>query len=111
MQKQQPLKLEFVALMASLMSIVALSIDALLPALPDIGADLNVVDTNNNQLLITMIFLGLGFGQLLLGPLSDAFGFPTSCTLIEISPSIRPNYYVLSWAVKLCEGAAMLNQT
>ncbi|RZW55364.1 MAG: Bcr/CflA family efflux MFS transporter [Flavobacteriaceae bacterium] len=60
--------------MAAMMSIVALSIDALLPALPDIGASLNVVDTNDNQLLITMIFLGLGFGQLLLGPLSDSFG-------------------------------------
>ncbi|NND11387.1 MAG: multidrug effflux MFS transporter [Flavobacteriaceae bacterium] len=74
MQNQQGVKLEFVALMAAMMSIVALSIDALLPALPDIGASLNVVDTNDNQLLITMIFLGLGFGQLLLGPLSDSFG-------------------------------------
>lgn len=74
MQKQQPLKLEFVALMASLMSIVALSIDALLPALPDIGKALSVENPNDNQLLITMIFLGLGVGQLLLGPLSDSFG-------------------------------------
>ena len=67
-------RLEFVALMGSLMSIVALSIDALLPALPDIGDSLNVKDTNDNQLLITMIFLGLGFGQLVFGPLSDSFG-------------------------------------
>lgn len=74
MQNQQPFKLEFVALMAALMSIVALSIDALLPALPDIGADLGVTDLNDNQLLITMIFLGLGFGQLIFGPLSDSFG-------------------------------------
>ena len=56
------------------MSIVALSIDALLPALPDIGNSLNVENPNDNQLLITMIFLGLGFGQLLFGPLSDSFG-------------------------------------
>lgn len=74
MQKPQQFKLEFVALMASLMSIVALSIDALLPALPQIGDALGVVNHNDNQLLITMIFLGLGFGQLLFGPLSDSFG-------------------------------------
>ena len=65
---------EFVALMASLMSIVALSIDALLPALPDIGNALGVVNSNDNQMLITMIFIGLGFGQLIFGPLSDSFG-------------------------------------
>ncbi len=56
------------------MSIVALSIDALLPALPEIGAALNVTESSDNQLLITMIFLGLGFGQLVFGPLSDSFG-------------------------------------
>lgn len=74
MQKQQELKIEFVILMAALMSTVALTIDALLPALPEIGASLGVTNTNDNQLLITMIFLGLGFGQLIFGPLSDSFG-------------------------------------
>ena len=74
MQKTESFKLEFVALMASLMSIVAVSIDALLPALPEIGNSLNVVNSNDNQLLVTMIFLGLGFGQLIFGPLSDSFG-------------------------------------
>jgi len=67
-------KFEFVALMASLMSIVALSIDALLPALPEIGKSFGVTNSNDNQLLITMIFLGLGSGQLIFGPLSDSFG-------------------------------------
>lgn len=74
MQNKQTFEFEFVALMASLMSIVALSIDALLPALPEIGEALGVNNANNNQLLITMIFLGLGFGQLIFGPLSDSFG-------------------------------------
>jgi len=74
MQNKNTFEFEFVALMASLMSIVALSIDALLPALPQIGHDLGVVNLNNNQLLITMIFLGIGLGQLLFGPLSDSFG-------------------------------------
>jgi DHA1 family bicyclomycin/chloramphenicol resistance-like MFS transporter len=74
MQNKQSFEFEFVALMASLMSIVALSIDALLPALPEIGTSLGVNNPNNNQMLITMIFLGLGFGQLIFGPLSDSFG-------------------------------------
>lgn len=74
MQDKQSFEVEFVALMASLMSIVALSIDALLPALPEIGTYLSVENSNDNQMLITMIFLGLGIGQLIFGPLSDSFG-------------------------------------
>ena len=74
MQKQPVFKNEFIALMASLMSIVALSIDALLPALPDIAKHLTILEPEKSQQLITMIFLGLGFGQLLFGPLSDSFG-------------------------------------
>ena len=65
---------EFIALMASLMSIVALAIDALLPAIADIGISINSLDPTDNQLLIVMIFLGLGFGQLFFGPLSDSYG-------------------------------------
>ncbi len=65
---------EFIALMASLMSIVALAIDALLPAIAQIGISINSLDPTDNQLLIVMIFLGLGFGQLFFGPLSDSYG-------------------------------------
>jgi DHA1 family bicyclomycin/chloramphenicol resistance-like MFS transporter len=74
MKETPKIKVEFIALMASLMSMVALSIDALLPALPEIGISCGVYDTSKHQLLITMIFLGLGFGQLIFGPLSDSFG-------------------------------------
>ncbi|WP_106794209.1 multidrug effflux MFS transporter [Aquimarina sp. Aq78] len=74
MEKQQKSQLEFIVLMASLMSLVALAIDALLPALGIIGETIGIINTNNNQLLVTMIFLGLGIGQLLSGPLSDSFG-------------------------------------
>lgn len=65
---------EFVALMASLMSVVALAIDALLPALEIIGITIGTANVVDNQLLITMIFLGLGFGPLVFGPLSDGLG-------------------------------------
>ena len=74
MQIRKKSETEFIIIMAALMSLVALSIDAILPALNDIGFSLGVTDTKNNQLLITMIFLGLGFGQLISGPLSDSFG-------------------------------------
>jgi DHA1 family bicyclomycin/chloramphenicol resistance-like MFS transporter len=67
-------QLEFIVLMASLMSLVALSIDALLPALEQIGISVGITHSNDNQLLITMIFLGLGFGQLIFGTISDSFG-------------------------------------
>jgi len=74
MLKQERSQFEFIALMASLMAMAALSIDALLPAMSVIGDVVGVTDAHDNQLLITMIFLGLGIGQLFFGPLSDSFG-------------------------------------
>ncbi len=65
---------EFVALMATLTSLVALSIDALLPALPAIGQSLGVQRENDNQLIIALLFLGMAFGQMIYGPLSDSVG-------------------------------------
>ncbi len=74
MLKKRISQFEFIALMASLMSIVALSIDALLPALENIGRAIGTTQNSDNQLLITMIFLGLGVGQLFFGPISDSLG-------------------------------------
>ena len=65
---------EFVALMALLTSLVALSIDAMLPALPKIGEDLGVVERNHYQLVVTVLLLGMMAGQLLYGPVSDSTG-------------------------------------
>ena len=65
---------EFVALMALLTSLVALSTDAMLPALPQIGGDLGVLQANNNQFVLTSFFLGLALGQMFFGPLSDSVG-------------------------------------
>jgi DHA1 family bicyclomycin/chloramphenicol resistance-like MFS transporter len=56
------------------MSVVALAIDALLPALDIIGLAIGTTRLIDNQLLITMIFLGLGIGPLFFGPLSDSVG-------------------------------------
>ena len=65
---------EFVALMATLTALVALSIDMVLPALPAIGATLGVERANDNQLILSLLFLGFGLGQLFYGPLSDSVG-------------------------------------
>jgi len=56
------------------MSVVALAIDALLPALDIIGLAIGTKIPADNQLLITMIFLGLGIGPMLFGPISDSLG-------------------------------------
>lgn len=74
MPKSKVSQLEFVALMAFLMSVVALAIDALLPALDIIGIAVGTNELADNQLLITMIFVGLGVGPLIFGPLSDSQG-------------------------------------
>lgn len=74
MEQKNTSQLEFIALMAALMSVTALAIDALLPALDIIAFDLGILLQADNQLLVTMIFIGLGLGPLLFGPLSDAIG-------------------------------------
>lgn len=56
------------------MSLPALSIDAMLPSLPQIGSDLAVQHVNDRQLVVTVIFLGMAVGQLFFGPLSDKSG-------------------------------------
>lgn len=65
---------EFIALMAFLMANAALSIDAILPGLNGMAISLNITESNDLQLIITMILVGLGAGQLVFGTLSDSFG-------------------------------------
>ena len=60
--------------MAVLMSFVALAIDAMLPALGEIGRDLAVRDPNHVQFVVSGIFFGMGLGLMFFGPFSDSFG-------------------------------------
>jgi DHA1 family bicyclomycin/chloramphenicol resistance-like MFS transporter len=73
-EKPTPSFVEFVVIISLMMSITALSIDAMLPALPYIGSDLGVQNANDRQLVVSVIFVGIAFGQLFFGPLSDATG-------------------------------------
>lgn len=65
---------EFIALIAILFANIAFSIDAMLPALPAIAAELTPGDPNKAQLIITSFVLGMGLGTLFAGPLSDSYG-------------------------------------
>ena len=67
-------KIEFVALIAMMFATIAFSLDAMLPALPDIGRELSPQSPNNAQLIVTSFILGIGIGTFFTGPLSDTFG-------------------------------------
>jgi len=69
-----PKQSELIAICAILMSSVALSIDIMLPALGEIAEAFDLTINNDRQLTVVVLFLGLTFGQLLFGPLSDTTG-------------------------------------
>ncbi|MGL5444542.1 MAG: MFS transporter, partial [[Mycobacterium] stephanolepidis] len=62
-----------ITVLGAMVALGPLTIDMYLPALPDIGTDLHVNSTLT-QLTLTGTLLGLGLGQLLVGPLSDSLG-------------------------------------
>jgi MFS transporter, DHA1 family, multidrug resistance protein len=65
---------ELIAMMAMLMALNALAIDAMLPAFPRMAKGLGLSDVNLVQYVISIYLLANGFGSLLHGPLSDRFG-------------------------------------
>jgi MFS transporter, DHA1 family, multidrug resistance protein len=74
-QKQPKLgDTELTVMMAAIMALNALAIDAMLPAFPRMTAGLGLLDANHIQYVISAYLLGLGAGSLLHGPLSDRFG-------------------------------------
>jgi DHA1 family bicyclomycin/chloramphenicol resistance-like MFS transporter len=74
LQSAKTPRLEYILLVALIMSTGAMGTDIMLPALSVIGADLAVPNPNDVHSIVTMFFLGMAVGQLLVGPLSDAFG-------------------------------------
>ncbi|MCX4026442.1 multidrug effflux MFS transporter [Endozoicomonas sp. SM1973] len=65
---------EFVTLVAMMSALVALAIDAILPALPDIRTSLALTNDNDAQLVIAFLFIGMAIGPIIFGPLSDSIG-------------------------------------
>jgi len=100
---------EFASLAALLFSLVALSIDAMLPAMGEIANDLGVADRNDAQLVIGVFFLGNAFGQPLpnwIGKIeqgvSDFVSVPssplkTSWFLLVMTLVVGGAAFLLSW--------------
>ncbi len=89
---------EFVAIVALMMAVTAISIDNLLPAFPAIETRFGVTDPNHLQLLVYVYMLGFGPAQIIYGPLSDALGrrpvllaslgvYVAGCVLAMLAPS------------------------
>ncbi len=72
---------EFIAMLAFLFATIAFSIDAMLPALPDIAAELTPDNVNRAQLILTVFVAGMGVGTLFAGPISDAIGRKRAITI------------------------------
>lgn len=66
-------RLRLVLVLGSLIAVGPLTIDMYLPALPSITSGLETTDTAV-QLTLTGTLIGLALGQLVIGPLSDAYG-------------------------------------
>lgn len=71
--KKLPLP-EFIILMALMTSLLALSIDCMLPAFDEMSSDLNLKNAKDIQLIVSFMFLGLGIGKLFFGPIADGYG-------------------------------------
>ncbi|WKD49802.1 multidrug effflux MFS transporter [Microbulbifer spongiae] len=67
-------EIEFVSLIAIMSALGALSIDAVLPAMPQMAASLGMPEGNAAQLIVGVLFLGMTIGQLIYGPVSDCIG-------------------------------------
>jgi DHA1 family bicyclomycin/chloramphenicol resistance-like MFS transporter len=100
MNKRSLPTFEFVTLMAMLFAMIAFSIDAMLPALPEIGAELYPDNLNNAQLIITSFILGMGIGTLFTGPLSDSFGRKP---ILFVGVALYIAASLLAWAAKTLE--------
>ena len=66
-------RLRLILVLGALIALGPLSIDMYLPALPNIAVNLHT-SQSAIQLTLTGMLAGMGIGQLLIGPLSDAIG-------------------------------------
>ncbi len=113
MEKKPQNQLEFITLMAALMASVALSLDALLPALDLIGKAVGNPDPVQNQWLVSIFFLGVGSGPLFFGPISDSIGRKPvvyiGFALFVLASVLCVSSQTLGWMVfgRFLQGAAL----
>jgi MFS transporter, DHA1 family, multidrug resistance protein len=93
---------ELTIMMASLMALNALAIDAMLPAFPAIVTGFDIVDPNSVQYIISTFLAGTGIGALVYGPLSDRYGrrpillaATIGAAVFSLACSISPSFEIL----------------
>lgn len=93
---------ELTVMMASLMALNALAIDAMLPAFPAMVGGLGLIDPNGIQYVISVFLAGTGIGALVHGPLSDRFGrrpillsATVGAAIFSLACSISPSFEML----------------
>ncbi|RIV93327.1 MFS transporter [Aurantiacibacter xanthus] len=113
---------ELVVLLALMMSLNALAIDAMLPLLDEMARDLAVVDENRRQLVVGVYTIAMGVGALLPGSFADRFGrrpviltsLAAYCALSLISAFLT-DFEVLLWVRGitgvLCAGLMVMPMT
>jgi DHA1 family bicyclomycin/chloramphenicol resistance-like MFS transporter len=67
-------KRELIVLLALLMSLNGLAIDAMLPALDEMATELGVLDGNRRQLVVAVYSIAMGIGCLVPGAYADRYG-------------------------------------
>ncbi len=94
-------RLQIALLLGSLSLLGPFTIDTYLPSFPTIVGDLNTT-ASLVQLSLTTCLLGLGAGQLIIGPMSDVIGrrkplliFLSLYLLASLVCSVAPNIYAL----------------
>src|SRR5579862_7557812 len=102
---------QLMALLGALSMFAPLSTDMYLPALPSMAHNLGA-SASEVQLTLTASLIGLGAGQLLVGPLSDAVGRRRpvllgllAYTLASLACAVCGDVWTLS-AMRLVQGAA-----
>ena len=81
---------EFIALMAMMFATIAFSIDAMLPAIPQIANEIAGGDRAKAAWVLTSFVAGMGLGTFFAGPLSDALLVAPPLSLTKMSIVSRP---------------------
>jgi MFS transporter, DHA1 family, multidrug resistance protein len=87
--------------LASLAAVAPVATDLYLPGFPAMGAALRV-EASGAQLTLTSFLIGMAFGQLVMGPLSDRYGrrrplivSATVCVVAGVACALAPSLTVL----------------
>jgi DHA1 family bicyclomycin/chloramphenicol resistance-like MFS transporter len=67
-------EIEFIAIIATLMALVALAINMILPAFAVMTTDFELSTSTQIGLVVSLLYVGLAVGQITFGALSDSIG-------------------------------------